>query len=355
MTVLATPRPDTAVATGQPPLRPTPGSPTQLTRLTIAAAVGVAAALYVWGYARANPDFVSDFDQLWAAGRALWSHRDPYRVVGPRGSFLWKWPLYYPLPAILLVTPLSLLGVVAARVVFASMSAGVFAYAITREGFGRLPALLSISFVTAVELVQWSPLLAGATLLPGLGWLAVAKPNLGVAMAAYSSSRRTLAIMGAGSVLLVVTSFLVQPTWPIEWWGNVRSAPHFVAPIMRPGGVLLLAVIVRWRRPDARLLAALACVPQTPTFYDHVLVFLVPKTTRESLLLAVCTLAVYFAVAFRAPFQTFQQWGDFVAVATIALVYGPAAIMVLRRPNEGVVPAMLERLLGRLRRPTRPA
>jgi hypothetical protein len=208
--------------------------------------------------------------------------------------------------------------------------------------------LLSISFVTAVELVQWSPLLTAGLILPAASWLAVAKPNLGAAMAAYSLSRQVLLIMIAAAAILIATSLFVIPGWPREWWANVRSAPHFVAPILRPAGFLLLAVLARWRRPEARLLAALACVPQTPTFYDHVFVFVVARTARESLVLVVLTFAVYFAVAFGSPFATFQQWGDFVATATMALVYAPAVIMVLRRPNEGPAPAFLERIAARM-------
>jgi hypothetical protein len=331
-----------------------PSAPARSIRFGLAIAVALAAGLYVWGYARANPDFVSDFDQLWAAARALLAHDDPYRVVGPRGAFLWKWPLYYPLPAVIIVAPLGLVPVVVARIVFSAVSAGLFTLAITRDGFGRLPVLLSISFVTAIELVQWSPLLAAGALLPWLSWIAVAKPNLGVAMAAHASSWRPLTIMLVGSALLVGASLVLLPTWPVEWWHNVRSAPHFVAPVMRPAGFLLLTVLARWRRPEARLLAALACVPKTPTFYDHVLVFLVARTTKESLLLVVLTFVVYFAVAFAAPFSTFQQWGDFVANATLVLVYAPAVIMVLRRPNEGTLPRGLDRFVERIR-PTRRA
>ena len=310
--------------------------------------MAVASVAYVLAYARANPDFVSDFDQLWAAGRALWAGADPYRVVGPRGAFLWKWPLYYPAPAILIVSPLGLLPVVAARAIFTAISSGLFAYAITREGYARLLLLLSISFVTAVELVQWSPLLTAAMLMPSAAWLAVAKPNLGAAMAAYAASRWVLVVMIVGAVVLTAVSLFVLPTWPREWWNNVRSAPHFVAPILRPAGFLLLAVLVRWRRPEARLLAALACVPQTPTFYDHVFVFVAARTAREALILVVLTFVVYFAVAFASPFDTFQQWGDFVANATIVLIYAPAVIMVLRRPNDGPVPTVIERLATRI-------
>ena len=334
---------------------PRSAPPSRSARIAIAIAVGLAAGVYVWAYARANTDFVSDFDQVWASARALWEGRDPYRVVGPRGSFLWKWPLYYPLPAVVLMAPIGLVPVVIARVLFAGLSAGLLAFAITRDGYGRLPLLLSISFITAVELVQWSPLLTAAMLLPSLAWVAVAKPNLGVAMAAYAFSPRVIAVMVAGAATLLLVSFALQPGWVAPWLANVRTAPHFVAPVMRPGGFLLLAALLRWRRPEARLLAALACVPQTPTFYDHVFVFVVPRTTRESLLLTVLTFAVYFGVAFASPFDTFQQWGDFVANATMILIYAPAAIMVLRRPNEGAMPAFVERAVARLRPSARPA
>ena len=327
---------------------PAPAPPAQRTRFAIALGTAIAAGLYVWAYARANPDFVSDFDQVWAAARGLWTGRDPYKLVGPRGAFLWKWPLYYPLPAILIASPLGLLPLLAARVTFAAISAGSFAYALSRDGYARLLSLLSISFVTAVELVQWSPLLTAGMLLPSLAWTGVAKPNLGAAMAAYWSSRLTVIVMAIGSAALVAVSFLVQPNWAGEWWANVRSAPHFVAPILRPGGILLLVVLAKWRRPEARLLAALACVPQTPTFYDHVFVFVVPRTSREVLSLVVLTFAVYFAVAFASPFTSFQQWGDFVAAATILFVYAPAVIMVLRRPNEGEAPRALAWLATRV-------
>jgi hypothetical protein len=76
-------------------------------------------------------------------------------------------------------------------------------------------------------------------------------------------------------------------------------------------------------------------------------VFVVARTAREALILVVLTFAVYFAIAFASPFDTFQQWGDFVANATIALIYAPAVIMVLRRPNDGPVPAIVGRLATR--------
>jgi hypothetical protein len=62
----------------------------------------------------------------------------------------------------------------------------------------------------------------------------------------------------------------------------------------------------------------------------------------------VCTFVVYFAVAFGPAFTTFQQWGDFVATATMICVYAPATLMVLRRPNEGPVLPALDRVWQRV-------
>jgi hypothetical protein len=195
-----------------------------------------------------------------------------------------------------------------------------------------------------VELVQWSPLLLAATLIPSLGWLAVTKPNLGLAMTAHAQSDRTLVVTILGSLILVLVSFLIQPGWFTDWLGLVRSAPHFRAPVARPFGALLLLALIRWRRPEARLLAVLALVPQTPTFYDHLFAFVAARTFRETLLLSAGTVGVYLVLNVYSPIPTFMEWGNILAHATVVLVYLPAVILVLRRPNEGELPAIINRL-----------
>lgn len=322
---------------------PPSASPRLSARIALAVALGACSALYVVAFAWANPDFVSDFDQVWGAARALLAGDNPYDAVGPGRQYPWRWPLYYPLPAVILTTPLAVVPVVAARAVFAGVSAALLAWAMTRDGFARWPLFLSISFVTAIELTQWSPLLTAAMLMPSLGWLAVTKPNLGAVMAAHAESNRTLFILGGGSLMLLAVSFAIQPGWVADWLEKVRSAPHFKAPIGRPFGFVLLLALLRWRRPEARLLAALALVPQTPTFYDHVFVFAVARTFRESLTLTVCTFAVFFVIGFNAPLPSFDAWGDLLARATVYLIYLPALVIVLRRPNTGNVPDLLTR------------
>src|SRR5262249_19075549 len=79
--------------------------------------VGAIAAALV-GHALARGPFASDLDQLWIAGRALLGGSDPYAAVA-RAHINLGYPLYYPLPAVILTLPLALMPLAAARLVFA--------------------------------------------------------------------------------------------------------------------------------------------------------------------------------------------------------------------------------------------
>lgn len=313
-------------------------SPSLRARAVFALSMAAATAVYVYFYGVRNPQLTSDFDQVWAAARALWNHQNPYEVIGYAKPFYWWWPFYYPLPAAVLVAPVGLLTVIAARVVFTSISVGLLAWFITRDGWARLPAFLSISFFTSIELAQWSPLLAAALLAPSLSWLGVAKPNWGIAILASGSSSRIWKpfVVGAGG--LTIVAFLLQPGWVGDWWTNVRSATHFRSPLTLPLGFLMLAAVVRWRRPEARLLLAIACLPQTPGFYDALMLFTIPRTSRESLALTVATFVVFFAMAFRGPWATGDAWMSDISHFTLWFLYLPCVALVLRRPNEGTLP-----------------
>jgi hypothetical protein len=140
-------------------------------------------AVYVAAVGKANPDFTSDFDQVWAGAKALWEDKDPYAVVGPGLDFGWSWPLYYPLPALVALAPLGLLPVLTARTVFAGASSALLAWAITRDGWSRLPIFLSVSFMVTMELGQWSALYAAAFFIPAIG-AGLRQANFGLALAA---------------------------------------------------------------------------------------------------------------------------------------------------------------------------
>jgi hypothetical protein len=326
----------------------TTGAPAANLRLLAAVLMGIACAAYVFMHGRANPDFTSDFDQVWAGARALFQDKDPYVVVGPGREFGWRWPLYYPVPALVIVSPLGLLPVLAARATFAGCSAALLAWAITREGWSRLPIFLSVSFMVTMELGQWSALYAAAFFLPALGLVGMAKPNFGAALGAASSRTSTLTWLLGGAVVLLAISQFLQPGWVASWLANLRAAPHFKPHVLRPLGFLLLLATLKWRRPEARWLLALAVVPQAPSFYDQLLLAVVCLTSREALIFAVSTVVLFFYVGFNTPQPDYESWGRLVGNGTLWICYFPALVMVMRRPNEGSLPPFVERVLGRL-------
>jgi hypothetical protein len=65
-------------------------------------------------------------------------------------------------------------------------------------------------------------------------------------------------------VLLLAVSFAMQPGWVVEWRDAVRETSMaggrvpYTAPVLLPGGLLTLLAALRWRRPEARLIATLA-------------------------------------------------------------------------------------------------
>jgi len=210
-----------------------------------------------------------------------------------------------------------------------------------------LPVFLSMPFLIAAHQAQWSPILAAGFCLPAAAWVFAAKPTIGLALLASTGSVRTFGIAVLGGITLFLISLLFVPTWPIEWLQNVRGQTHMIAPVLRPGGFLALAALLRWRRPEARLIAALACVPQTIAWYDLVLLFLVASTLRESLILAITTSA---PIAYEAMFGLADGTFDLYprsSLVLMAVAYLPAILIVLRRPNEGDPPAWFQLLRWR--------
>jgi hypothetical protein len=305
--------------------------------------MAVLTAVGVYAYGLGRPGWSSDFDQTWYAAHALWQGQNPYDVIGPGKPFEWKWPFYYPLPAAVLVAPVGQLSALMARSVFMACSVGALAWAITRDTWERWPLFLSMTFLASVQLAQWSPLVTAALLLPSLSWIAVAKPNWGVAIVAASETPRIWVPLVAGVALLSLIAFVVQPTWVSAWLEQVRSATHFRAPIFMPGGVLMLAAALRWRRPEARLLLAIACLPQTAGFYDALMLFTIPRTFRQTLFLVACSYVVFFTMVARSPWPNDAAWMNDIARLTLWCLYLPCVVLVLLRPNDGTLPVLSRR------------
>jgi hypothetical protein len=199
---------------------------------------------------------------------------------------------------------------------------------------------MSGAFLIAVSLAQWSPWLACAVMAPAFAWAFSGKPNVGLAAAA--SSRITgLAVVLA--LVPVLIAFAWRPDWVAGWRSAVSTAEHFHPYIVRPGGALLLLALVRWRRPEARWLAAIACVPGTPGAAEALVLFAFPMTFRQCLCLALLTHIPNFLML-GAHFESFAAYTDRGALLMLGFVYLPVLAAILIRPNEGAVPGWVERM-----------
>lgn len=324
------------------------GSHTRLLgRLATAVAVAVlAGAWFTWGSGR-EPGYVSDFDQLWHASQVALAGRDPYAVSLAQPAPPGLPPpmgLYYPLTAVVIATPLAALPLSVARLVWIGGAVFAFAFlAIGRFSYQRLPAVMSGAFLMAVSLGQWSPILACAVMSPVFAWFLTGKPNVGLAAAvAVRPTMRVILL----ALAPVVIAFLWRPHWIADWRHAVSTAEHFRPYVLRPGGVMLVLALLRWRRPEARWLAAIACVPGTPGVAEALVLFAFPMTFRQCLSLALLTHAPNFMMM-GAQFESFAAYTDRSSMLMLGFVYVPALFVILRRPNEGPIPSWAERLTAR--------
>ena len=106
--------------------------------------------------------------------------------------------------------------------------------------------------------------------------------------------------------------------------------------------------LLRWRRPEARLVAAMACVPQLMYFADQLPLWLVARTRRETMVLSAVSATAWVA-SLLVNIQADRQPAFSSVPYVLAGVYLPVLVMVLRRPNEGPLPEWVERALAKTR------
>lgn len=306
---------------------PSSAGPAASHRLIVAVGAAVFAAACTFAVYGGRPRFVSDFDVIWVGARALRAHHDPYAAIQ---SPPWPWDLRYPLPAVVVALPFSYLSLTAARAAFMALGIGLLAWALTRRAWWPLIALAGGQAFVSVQSVQWTPLLAAGILLAPVQYLWGIKPPSGLALFAAYPNRRTV----IGGLVLLGLSFLVWPHWLDGWLAAAHRAPHR-APVLRPGGVLLLLALLRWRLPEGRLLATLALVPLTPHLYEALPLMLVARSRRELLMLAVCGTLGLLAVTL-LPQGADHDHGRIAWIEILISCYLPTLVAVLRHPNARV-------------------
>jgi hypothetical protein len=312
--------------------RPSPRTQWRLGLSLLTGAIAGGATYVVWGY----HGHLSDFAQLRAGAEALLQGRSPYEVVGPGRSFEWPFPLLYPLPAVLFALPFTLTSLRFADSVMTAFGAAALAWAITRERLTNPQwwVFASVAYITAWHVTQWSPVLAAAALAPSLGVLLACKPTLGAALWIAYPSRRSVAAAAA----FTLGSLAVLPSWPWQWMDALGSSTsHMTAPVahLSAGGPLVLLALLRWRRSDARLLAALACVPQTTLLYEAVPLFLLVRRWYEGLALVALSLAADLSMPDRRP-DNYDAWVWGTGDQMVLWLYLPCLAVVLLRENKVV-------------------
>jgi hypothetical protein len=269
----------------------------------------------------------TDFDLLYHAAQHLLAGENPYPIA--REWF--RYPLFYPMPAVLLAIPYSFFSVQVGRILWDLTIGGLFAFALWRtRGPYALLALLSAAYLYALRASQTTPLLVAASLLPWLGFVLVVKPNIGLALWCARPNKR--AVLGGAAVLLL--SLLILPSWPLDWFHALQEQnQHLRPPVLRPFGFLLLLGAYRWRMPEGRLLLLLALIPQNTLPHELVPLALIPANRVEMGIYVVgtwFTLGPVIDAARRHP----HALADITAEAwpvILAAVYLPMLFLVLRR------------------------
>lgn len=309
---------------------------TRRQRLILSAGIGLLCLLLAYGHMAAGGIAGADFTFSWRAARAVWAGQNPYETIRPAGVYPYQTWFYYPLPAALAALPFAPLPPVPAAAIFFGLSAGLLAYALTRDGWQRLPLFFGAPFGVALATAQWSPLVTAAALLPGLEWLLACKPTLGLELLAYRPSGRAV----LGGLAFGLLSLLAQPAWPLAWLAVARGIQGHPPPLlMLPLGPLLLLAAGRARSPEARLLLVSALVPQLLFFYDQLALGLIPRSWKTGLAYSGLTWLVYFAWRLSGGMdprsgQVFIQPAQFV----LAGVFLPAlAILWLQKPPGGLL------------------
>src|SRR5579871_6732 len=226
----------------------------------------------------------------------------------------------YPITAGFFALPFVKLPREIAAGIFYGISSAVLAFGLAREGYHRLLVFLAYPYWIGLLYVQWSPIIMAAAFFPLLIPLTMAKPQVGLPIFLTRFSLRGCLLC----VLVAVASLLLLPRWPLLWLGQLHNYQHFIALLVLPGPLILLALF-RYRDRDAMLLLLTACMPQR-WFFDVFILWLIPKTRREILITVFFSWCAGIWRWYHLP-QSFDQVGRWIVLS----IYLPMLTIVLLR------------------------
>jgi hypothetical protein len=261
--------------------------------------------------------------------------------------------LEYPLPGLVLLAPWTLLPDALGSALFTFVGATAFAWALMANGYASLLGFFSPGMLFAAQVGQYPPLFAGAFAIAPLGVFLIAKPHVGLATFVARPSWWPV----VSAVTCTTIAFALLPNWISDWRAALAlvgahvsggsGAFPYTAPVLLPGGLFVLLAITRWRRPEARLLVALACVPQSMLLYETVPLALVPRGWRQASLYLVMGHLIWRYLLAQNPWPVRAEYVTASGTLYTLFILLPLTAMVLRRPNEGRIPANVERAIAR--------
>ena len=294
--------------------------------------LALAAGGYLYGHLLMKSASHTDFSQARFGAEAMLHGANPYALAGPNLVFDSPRTVLYPAFAYVAAIPFTLVNDRIASVLFVALSTFLLAYGVTDGSWHRLPIFPSFAYIVSLQFAQWSMLMTAAFFLPLLAFFGPIKPQSIIPVLAGNRSRAGLIAAVAGTVVLGGVSLILSPSWPMLWWSAIRENHDLTPPVMRLGGFLVLLVLIRWRRPEAWLIATMALMPQTWGWYNVLVLLVIARTYREACVLSlVSSLGMLGSLIYISDFRppTYPRWG----AAMIAFAYLPSVIAVLRRPN----------------------
>jgi len=318
--------------------------PTTSQRICVAGITAVIAALAL-SY-RLSTGHLTDFHQVLFGARAMLEGRNPYELVGHGREFVADFGLLYPATSFLMVLPLAFITATAATIVFVAVSVFLLTYAVATGSWHRLPMLGSAAFADTVISGQWSAVLVAALFLPALAVFVPAKPQLGAAVLAGTRSRFAWLVATLSGVVLVSISLYFLPDWPADWFRLIQAdTSHMKAAVTQPFGAAVLLLLLRWKRPEAWVVLITACLPQTLMWYSFLVLLAFPATYREACVLSLVSSAGFLIAQWIAAVNPVEpRTGTILWTVVVITTFLPVSIAILRRPNEGELPAWLQQL-----------
>ncbi len=309
-------------------------------RLVLACAIGLL-AFAISAMERIRTGAGGDFGVEVRAAQLLLAGQNPYfdPELPPQDPSSTLYPLFYPLPAVLLAIPFVGLQPEFAGALFSALSTGLLVFVISGTRPYLLPMIASAPLFWAVVAAQWSVLVTAAALSTWLLPLAILKPSLGLPIAAGFPRKWGLVV----AALVLAASLLILPTWPLDM---LRNAEYMRAVMGRPGvppllitpGVFTLLALLRWRDPMARFLVLFAAMPQSLEIYDGVPAWLVARSWRQSAFMAACSWAGWLLMKWLFP-PEMNAMLDATAPWMVGSIFLPALAVVLVRDDRNVAAA----------------